>query len=107
MGKMAEIVTAVVLLNAGTDIRDAETVFQNHGFETEVVVGGSLLISAKPERFQKEFSTEVHQRDDGAFFGTEEVASRSLSLANLPEDVRAVANAIEFQEPPDFGPGNF
>jgi hypothetical protein len=104
---MAEIVTAVVLLNAGTDIRNAVTVFQSHGFETEVVVGGSLLISAKPEHFQQQFSTEVHQRDDGAYFGPSQTESRALSVGNLPPDVRAVAKAIEFQEPPEFGPGNF
>lgn len=104
---MAEIVTAVVLLNAGTDIRSAESVFQSHGFETQVVVGGGLLISARPELFQQEFATEVHQRDDGVFFGTEQVESRAISQDNLPPDVRAVAQAIEFEAPPDFGPGNF
>jgi len=104
---MAGIITAIVLLTAKADQQQAKTVFESLGFKTEAVVGGSLLISGEASLFQKTFAAEILQRENGQFVRAGEVVSRALPREKFPEDVRRIAQAIEFEAPLDFGPSEF
>lgn len=104
---MAELITAVVLLTGGTEISDAQAAFERRGFQTEAVVGGSLLITAKPDVFQSVFSAEILQGEAGQFVRDGDSISRGMPKAKMPAELQNMVEAVEFEEPSDFGPSNF
>ncbi|MGJ8618343.1 MAG: hypothetical protein ACSHWS_15990 [Sulfitobacter sp.] len=104
---MAELVTAVVLLNNGVDVSKSERAFEALGFEAEPVIGGSLLISGSVELFENKFGVTIRNEATGHFVEGSQDVSRAFAKESFPEGVRDLVNAIEFEAPPDFGPSDF
>ncbi len=74
---MAEFVTAVVLLSNGADISQSERAFEALGFETESVIGGSLLISGSVALFEEKFGVAIRNGTNGQHIEGDQEATRA------------------------------
>ena len=92
------MLTAVVLLNCGVALETAVAQFEQMGFQTEKMVGGSLTITGTEDMFETGFGTPMAAFEKGG---------ETLPLNDLPADLRSLVDAVEFQQPPEFGPSNF
>jgi hypothetical protein len=85
----------------------AAAYFRNAGFEVGPAVGLGFSITGKASLFEKVFGVKLAGDGRGGMYiaGTKE--DRGLPTGRLPEQVRKYVAAIEFPEPPDFGPPQF
>ena len=107
MGSLANIISAVVLLSCEDTAKLVERGFSALGFDTQIIVGGSLVISGKRSLFEKQFAVELFFDDTGAYAMDGAIQTRALSSDPLPDSIKHYVSAIEFQAPPDFGPTDF
>jgi hypothetical protein len=105
----AELVAAnAAALQAPADAVSAATgYFRNAGFEVGPVVGLGFSITGKASLFEKVFAVKLTADDRGAMQIAGKQGGRALAVSKLPEQVRRCVAAIEFPEPPDFGPAQF
>lgn len=75
------------------------------GFTVEPSGDNSLRISARAGLFQNVFQTVLKMTDSGGVVCHDD--SPDLPLAALPAPLRAVVEAVGFEQPPEFGPGSF
>jgi hypothetical protein len=104
---MVELITAVVLLSTGADISQSERAFEALGFETEPVIGGSLLISGSVALFEEKFGVTVLSDDRGQHLEGDQESTRVFARETFPQEIRGLTDAIEFEAPQDFGPSDY
>jgi subtilase family serine protease len=78
--------------------------FESLGFEVGALVGNSFSITASRKKFEQHFHTKILHNNQ---FTSLEDGSLELPIADLPDEVKAIIDAVSFSTPPDFGPGNF
>lgn len=103
---------AAALQAPGTAVAAATSYFRKAGFEVGPVVGLGFAISGRSSLFEKLFGVHLASDEQGGTVvqGREKKdaeTSRSLDVEKLPANVQACVAAIEFPEPPAFGPGQF
>lgn len=103
---MPTLSAAVILKNPG-DTQDAANGFGRLGFQVTTISAGVLLLTADAPVFEKEFGTALTVDDTGARRVSGGAVTRSLPMDALPSPLREMVSEVEFEAPPDFGPGNF
>jgi hypothetical protein len=81
--------------------------FREAGFEVGPVVGLGFSITAKASLFEKVFAAKVSVDENGGASVGSKGGDRALDLHGLPKAIQACVAAIEFAEPPDFGPTQY
>jgi hypothetical protein len=104
---MADKISAVVLLRDESEASAAERDFTALGFETHVIVGGSLTIMGEASLFEERFGVTLESDDTGVHAMDGDVPTRALGTGSLPTVMQPYVSAIEFEAPPDFGPSDF
>jgi hypothetical protein len=85
---------------------DAATAFLRQlGFTVEPSGETALRISGRAGLFQNVFQTVLKKTKRGGVVCHDD--SPDLPLAALPAPLRAVVEAVGFEQPPEFGPGSF
>lgn len=95
---MIEILSAILIPQDGTDLEALAAALTQLGFVSEVIVGGSITLTAPADHF-----ADVFQLID---IPTQHELP-ALDPKMFPEKLASQIQALEFQGSPDFGPADF
>lgn len=101
------IISAAALLKDTANTAAVSESFKNLGFEVQTISPAILLLMADPVVFERGFGGSVTLDDTGAHYVIDGNPRRELPLNTLPLPLRSQVIEVEFETPPDFGPGNY
>lgn len=104
-----EPITAATIDRFTADPDDVERVrawFDRRGFDTSPAGPLAVSITGPAALFEKRFRTTLHVERAAAGTAVTCDEGAELPLGRLPRTVRSAVQAVAFDAPPDFGPGN-
>jgi hypothetical protein len=105
----SEQITAATLDRFTADPDDVERVrawFGRRGFDTSPAGPLGLSITGPVDLFEERFRTTLHMERAAAGMAVTCDEGAELPLRRLPRTIRSCVQAVAFEAPPDFGPGN-
>ena len=106
MGEIMGIVSAVVLLAQGDPAVVAKDLAAL-GFATTPVAPRGVVITGDERLFEDRFDVTLEVDETGVWAVIDGERSRALPETELPADLQAQIEAIEFESPPTFGPSDY
>lgn len=104
-----EQITAATVGRFTADPGDVERVrawFDRRGFATSPAGPLGLSITGPVGLFEERFRTTLQVERLGAGMAVSCDEGAELPLGRLPRTIRSAVQAVAFDAPPDFGPGN-
>lgn len=104
-----EQITAATVDRFAADPDDVERVrawFDRRGFDTSPAGPLAVSITGSVDLFEERFRTTLHVERVAAGMAVTCDEGFELPLRPLPRAVRSAVEAVAFEPPPDFGPGN-
>lgn len=105
----SEQITAANVDRFTADPHDVERVrawFDRRGFDTSPAGPLGLSITGPVDLFEERFRTTLHVERVAAGMAASCDEGAELPLRRLPRTIRSAVQAVAFESPPDFGPGN-
>ena len=110
MCDVPDMINAIVILSAGAPFAEIVVAFENLGFElTKLIDTNGFLIAGEISLFNSVFSIELLLHESGGAFYLDANGLKNIRLPieQFSEHVRPHVDAIELQQPIEFGPVDY